>query len=102
MGTTNFNSLAPAGYQAISATSSTAVACTVPTPTAPGTVANSALFVCETNAARWRDDGTDPTAAVGTPLAAGQALDYDGRLSAIRFISQAGTTTVHANYYRNA
>lgn len=100
MGATNFNSARPAGYQAISASSSTAVSPTIPTAVGPVSTANYAFFVCEGVGVRWRDDGTAPTNAVGTPLAAGAALEYDGNLYSIQFVSQGATATIHANYYR--
>jgi hypothetical protein len=40
--------------------------------------ATYALISPETNGIRWRDDGTDPTAAVGFPVAAGATFVYDG------------------------
>jgi len=36
-------------------------------------------IIPETQAIRWRDDGTAPTAAIGMPLAAGDELVYTGR-----------------------
>lgn len=95
-----YNNPHPAGYQAISATSSTAVGCTIPAAVAPGSTSNYTFFVCETTNVRWRDDGIDPTPTVGTPLAAGAAFDYDGPPQSIKFISTGSAATVHANYYR--
>lgn len=47
------------------------------------------IISAETQAIRWRDDGVDPTATIGYPLAAGAELRYTARdLSRLRFISQ--------------
>ena len=104
MAQTTYTPLAPTGYQSITATSSTAVSCTVPTPSNASTVtaSNYAVFTAETAAVRWRDDGVAPVNATtgGFPLAVGALLQYDGKLSAIQFISQSGTATIHASYYR--
>ena len=42
----------------------------------------------ETHAIRMRDDGTNPTAAVGYPLAAGAEFRYTGQVSLLKAISQ--------------
>lgn len=57
------------------------------------------VIVPETNGLRYRDDGTDPTAAIGIPVSAGQTLTYDGSLSKLRIVSQTGTSTVNIAYY---
>ena len=80
------------GYQQITSLSaSTAL-------TVPGG-ATMALIVAETQAVRWRDDGTAPTASIGMPLAVGTSLSYDGDLKAIRFIQQAASATLNVSYY---
>lgn len=88
------------GYQQITSLSA-AAALTVPQRDATG--ANQkpvlALIVAEGAAVRWRDDGVDPTASVGMPLAVGVPFAYDGDLSRIRFIQQAGTATLNVSYY---
>lgn len=61
--------------------------------------ATSAVIVAETNAARWRDDGTAPTAAVGMNLAVGQVLTYDRPLAALKLISQSATCNLTITYY---
>lgn len=58
-----------------------------------------ALITPETQAIRWRDDGTAPTASVGMPLAAGVTLQYDGDLSKIRFIEQTASAKINISYY---
>jgi hypothetical protein len=55
--------------------------------------------VAETQAVRWRDDGTDPTASVGMPLATGVSLSYDGDLKAVRFIQQSASAIINVSYY---
>lgn len=80
------------GYQQITSLSA-ATALTVPTG------ATMALIVPETQAVRWRDDGTNPTASVGMPVAVGESLNYDGDLSRIRFIQQTASATLNISYY---
>ena len=58
-----------------------------------------AIIVSETQAVRWRDDGTAPTASVGMPLAAGVTLQYDGDLKKIRFIEQTASAKINISYY---
>lgn len=89
------------GYQQITSLSA-ASGLTVPTrdPSTGLTVkANFALITPETNAVRWRDDGTAPTASVGMPLAAGVTLQYDGDLSKIKFIEQTASAVLNISYY---
>lgn len=58
------------------------------------------LVTPDTQAVRWRDDGTDPTAAVGYPLAAGVELQYGaGQMAALRFIEQAASAVLNVQYY---
>ena len=80
------------GYQQITSLSAS-TALTVPAG------ATMALIVAETQAVRWRDDGTAPTASVGMPLAVGTSLSYDGDLRAIRFIQQTASATLNVSYY---
>lgn len=80
------------GYQQITSLSS-ATALTVPTG------ATRALIVAETQAVRWRDDGTDPTASVGMPVATSTYLSYDGDLSRIKFIEQTASAKLNVTYY---
>lgn len=81
----------PVGYQQITSLSA-ATALTVPNN------ARWALIVPETQAVRWRDDGT-PTASVGWPLVAAQPLVYTGNLKAIRFIEQTASATLNVSFY---
>lgn len=81
----------PMGYQQIIDLSAS-VGLTIPKD------ARWALIVPETQAVRWRDNGT-PTASVGIPLLAGQPLQYTGNLAAIRFIEQTASAKLNISYY---
>ncbi len=85
----------PMGYQQITNLSS-AVALTVPAE------AQTAVIVCEGQAVRWRADGTSPTAAIGMPLAVGQALIFDGEFGGLKFMEQAASAKLNVSYYREA
>lgn len=83
-----------------------ATALTVPTGaniaviTVEGT--NNASGIC----ARWRDDGTDPTASTGSPLAANAVMVYQVKSSAqaylpIKLITATGATcSMDVAYYK--
>lgn len=58
-----------------------------------------ATLCLETANARWRDDGTAPTATVGMPLTTGQCMQYAGPLSAVQFIAQTGSPVLTISYY---
>jgi hypothetical protein len=49
---------------------------------------------------RWRDDGTDPTAADGMPVFAGQSFKYCGNLKNLKFIREAAGAEVHISGYK--
>lgn len=58
------------------------------------------MVVPESQAVRWRDDGTAPTAAIGMPLAVGQTLVYTAKnMSALRFIEQTASAKINVAYY---
>ena len=80
------------GYQQITDLSS-AIGLTVPAGT------TRAVSVAETQPVRWRDDGTNPTASVGMPLAVAAVLSYDGDLKRIKFIQTTATATLNVSYY---
>jgi len=82
----------PCGYQQITSLS-TAVGLTIPT------YAKRALIVAETQAVRYSDGNTTPTATVGMPLAVGQPLWYTGNLSALLFIEQTASAKLNVLYY---
>lgn len=82
----------PLGYQQITGLS------TVKSLTVP----NGAVFAmirADTQAVRWRDDGTNPTASVGVPLDADDTLHYEGDLAALRFIEQTASAVLDVTYY---
>lgn len=86
------SNLRPLGYQQITSLSS-ATALTVPR----GAIV--ALIQPQTQAVRWRDDGTNPTASVGMPLAIGETLPYTGYLESIKFIEQTASAALNISYY---
>jgi hypothetical protein len=81
------------GYQQITSLSS-ATALTVPAGTA------LAIVIPQTQAVRWRDDGTSPTATIGYPLAVGSELYYDSAsISQLKFIEQTASAAINVCYY---
>jgi len=80
------------GYQQITSLSSAA-------GLTPPQGATMALIVAETQGVRWRDDGTNPTASVGMPIAAGAYLNYDGDLNRVKFIEQTASAKLNVSYY---
>lgn len=86
---------AATGYQQIAATGS-AQSLTVPAGS------TSAVVCVSTAAIRWRDDGTDPSATVGMPVAAATwpCMLYTGPLANFRFIAQSGSPVLDVAYYR--
>lgn len=82
----------PLGYEQITSLSA-ATGLTVPAG------ATSAVIIAETQAVRWRDDGTDPSGTVGMPLAVDTLLEYGGDLSAITFIEQAASAKLNVAYF---
>jgi hypothetical protein len=88
------------GYQQITSLSA-ATGLTVPSKDVQGLACKPsiAMITPETQAVRWRDDDTDPTASVGMPLAAGTTLQYDGDLTKIKFIEQTAGAKLNISYY---
>jgi hypothetical protein len=89
--------IAPLGYQQLSVGSTTASNLTVP----GGAIAGS--ISVESQAVRFRDDGTAPTSSVGFPIAVtsnGPPFDYAGNLGAVQMIAETGTATVNILYYK--
>jgi predicted hotdog family 3-hydroxylacyl-ACP dehydratase len=80
------------GYQQITSLSAAA-------GLTPPASAVRALVQAETQAVRWRDDGTDPTTTVGMTLAAGASLEYEGQLAAIRFIEVTASAKLNVAYF---
>jgi hypothetical protein len=64
------------------------------------TNARIALIQCEGQAVRWRDDGANPTAAVGMRLLVDQDMVYSATLSSLRFIEVTAGATLNVSYYR--
>lgn len=89
----------PCGYQQITSLSA-ATALTVPTVAACGGLVSMATITPEAQAVRYRDDGTDPSATVGMPMAVGVTLVYEGRITAIKFFEQTGGAKLNVSYYR--
>lgn len=83
----------PKGYQQLG-TLSSAIGLTVPAG------ARVALIQAEAQIVRWRDDGTNPSATVGMPIAAGDTILYNGDLSAIKFFEAAGGAKLNVSYYK--
>lgn len=83
----------PLGYQQITSLSA-AASLTVPTG------ATIAVIIAETQAVRWRDDGTNPSATVGMPLPVQTPFVYSGDLSAIKFFEQAGSAKLNVSYFK--
>jgi hypothetical protein len=83
------------GYQQITSLSP-AAALTVPTG------ATFCIVTAESQAVRWRDDGTNPTASVGMPIASGGSYTFNGavNLAALRFIEQTASAILNVSYYR--
>jgi hypothetical protein len=90
----------PLGFQQITSLSS-ASGLTVPT-NALGQYANRAIVHTETQAVRWRDDGTSPTAGIGMRLTVGSELEYDGDLAKIKFIEETASAKINISYYMAA
>jgi hypothetical protein len=83
------------GFQQIlAATVNTGASLTVPAG------ARMAQICADTQAVRWRDDGSAPTAAIGIILASGNCMIYSGPLNKIQFISQAAGANLNVSYYR--
>lgn len=81
------------GYQQITALSS-ATALTIPTGR------KRAIVMPETQAVRWRADGTNPTATVGYPLAVGAEVEFTlSNLTEIKFIEQTASAKINVYYF---
>ena len=80
------------GYQQVSVLTA-AVGLTVPIGTA------SIEVTPEGQAIRWRDDGVDPTAAVGHPILVGETYRFSGNFGTLRFIEQLATAKLNVTYF---
>lgn len=86
--------LKPIGYEQITTLSSSV-------SLNPPNFADVALIQPETQNVRWRDDGTDPTAAIGMILVANDILIYTGKMAEIEFIEVAASAKLNVTYYKN-
>lgn len=87
------------GYQQISPVTTPSIL-TVPNG------ARMAMICAETNAVRYRDDGTAPTATVGmlipitSPTSIDNCIMYSGPLPSILFQQVTSPATLDVSYYR--
>lgn len=87
----------PCGYQQLTVT--TLQSLTIPAACNGAPVL--AVIKVETQAVRYRDDGTAPTSSVGMPVAVTDApIYYEGTISALQFIAQVSGGVVDVSYYR--
>lgn len=93
VGGTGAATMTPLGYQQITGAALTNGL----TPPAGATLA---VIQGSGQAVRWRDDGTAPTTSVGMQIPVGGELQYNGNLSAIKFIQVAATATLDVSYYK--
>lgn len=54
----------------------------------------------EGQSVRYRQDGTDPTAAVGMTLAVGAAVNFTTDPSKVRFIETAASAKINVEFYK--
>lgn len=67
---------------------------------APGGSTRAVLRVEGGNGIRWRDDGVNPTAAIGMPLYPGESLEVKiANLNTFKMIAVDGTTIVNIAFY---
>lgn len=85
-------------YQVSQACTSSAASLTT---VGPPDGANALLMQAETQNIRWRDDGANPTTAVGMLLLTGQPpAMFTGPLSGIRFIDVTAGGILNVSFYR--
>lgn len=86
--------LKPLGYQQLTGLSAATAF------TNPPAGAKIVVISVETQAVRYRDDGTPPTASVGMPVAAGTTIEYTSQdFTKIKFIQQTAGAIVNASFY---
>lgn len=73
------------GYQQLS------VGSTVVTINPPPGATAALIAVTGGSGVRFRDDGENPTSALGYPLLASSSTTYAGNLSALRLVAASGT-----------
>lgn len=91
MQTTEGN-LHPLGYQQLTSLATAAGL----TAVAGGRVA---IIQAESQAVRWRDDGTNPTTTVGMRIAAGSDYVYTGNISSLKFIEETASAKLNVSVY---
>lgn len=86
-------SLNAKGYEQL-----TSLAAATPLTIPPGTI--SIVVTCEVAVVRFRDDGVDPTASVGFPLAIGAVYTFTvAQASQLRFIQSGLGGILNVCYY---
>jgi hypothetical protein len=88
---------APAGYEQLTLSTGSATAlAAIPSKTSnvPPLSVTLTIIIVSSNDVRFRDDGTNPTASVGMPIAAGGSWIYTGNPANLRFIRQSATNAV--------
>lgn len=101
-GCTNSGVLTPMAYEQLTV-SSTALPFTATVYAPAGQFpADMAQITVETNALRYRDDGLNPTAAVGFPIATSTTYTICGTqtIRQARFIRQTSDGVLNAIFYR--
>lgn len=83
---------APLGYAQVTSPGTFDLTASIPSG------ANLAVVILEGATARWRDDGTNPTATVGMPIPAGATLEYGGQLPRLKFFMPSGGT-LNVSFY---
>lgn len=81
------------GYRQITTLTAATGLGTIPTG------AKSVLIAVSGAPIRYRDDGTDPTAAFGQPFAIGDSFTYESTLSAFRVIQQSPGAVLDVTFY---
>jgi hypothetical protein len=62
----------------------------------------SALVSVETQAVRYREDGTNPTAAIGHLIAAGGSITFDAAtLRRVKLIQATATAVINITFYKS-
>ena len=92
----------PLGYDQMSVAGVRSLRDSAALGTAMSAGATVAIITAETQNIRWRDDGTDPTTAIGSLiLSSGQPpMVYDGSLESIRFIAATAGAILHVSLYK--
>jgi hypothetical protein len=90
------------GYQQITM-GVPAISLTVPTidpNTGLQCMPTHAVIIVEGTAIRYRDDGTDPSIAVGMLVQPGSVIIYDGDFKKLRLIRTAAGSTLNISWYK--